>query len=123
MWDVLAIGAAGIIFLTDATDRESIREMDHIFKYFRKKYVCHLLLASPSLIFLELFHLWKWHRLSVMKKCRYWNVIPETRKRVKCLSSAFLSRSLRKRVVTIKTIFSKHFILASKEIMRHKYYS
>ncbi len=37
MWDVLAIGAAGIIFLTDATDRESIREMDHIFKYFRKK--------------------------------------------------------------------------------------
>lgn len=44
MWDILAVGAAGIIFLVDGSDPKSIDEMNHIFRYFRDRH------SIPSLV-------------------------------------------------------------------------
>ncbi len=37
MWDVLSVGAAGLICLVDATSEESIAELGYIYDYFKKK--------------------------------------------------------------------------------------
>jgi hypothetical protein len=37
MWDVLAIGAVGVIFLADSSDTQSVDEMKYIYHYFRDR--------------------------------------------------------------------------------------
>lgn len=44
MWDILAVGAAGIIYLVDGSDSGSVNEMNHIYHHFRKR------LSIPGLV-------------------------------------------------------------------------
>jgi len=44
MWDILAVGAAGIIYLVDGSDPKSIDEMNHIYHHFRER------LSIPGLV-------------------------------------------------------------------------
>jgi len=37
MWDVLAVGAVGAVFLVDSSDAESVNEMKYIYHYFRDR--------------------------------------------------------------------------------------
>jgi len=37
MWDILAVGASGIIYLVDGSDSGSIDEMKHIYQHFRER--------------------------------------------------------------------------------------
>lgn len=49
MWDVLATGAFGTIFLADSTDQESLIKTKEIMDYFRKRYDLPYLLCVTKL--------------------------------------------------------------------------